>query len=86
MEQIESESRAESKRRDAEAEAEARRLEQQAEADARASQLGMLRYQLNPHFLFNTLHTIGQLWRSGRPDEADAMLDEILGKAVYHKI
>ena len=32
-----------------------------AEADARNSQLGMLRYQLNPHFLFNTLNTISAL-------------------------
>jgi LytS/YehU family sensor histidine kinase len=27
--------------------------------------------------LFNTLHTIGQLWRSGRSREADAMLDHL---------
>lgn len=33
--------------------------------------------QLRPHFLFNTLHTLGQLWRSGRADEADAMLDHL---------
>jgi signal transduction histidine kinase len=33
--------------------------------------------QLRPHFLFNTLHTLGQLWRSGRADEADAMLDRL---------
>jgi len=35
----------------------------QAEADARTSQLGMLRYQLNPHFLFNTLNTVSALIR-----------------------
>jgi sensor histidine kinase YesM len=33
--------------------------------------------QIRPHFLFNTLHTIGQLWRSGRADDADAMLDHL---------
>jgi len=33
--------------------------------------------QLRPHFLFNTLHTLGQLWRSGRADEADDMLDRL---------
>lgn len=33
--------------------------------------------QLRPHFLFNTLHTLGQLWRSGRADEGDAMLDHL---------
>ena len=43
-------------------------------ARARATALSA---QLRPHFLFNTLHTIGQLWRSGRHDEADAMLDSL---------
>lgn len=33
--------------------------------------------QLRPHFLFNTLHTLGQLWRSGRADDADMMLDRL---------
>ena len=33
--------------------------------------------QLRPHFLFNTLHTIGQLWRSGRADDADVLLDRL---------
>lgn len=33
--------------------------------------------QLRPHFLFNTLHTLGQLWRTGRADEADTMLDRL---------
>jgi signal transduction histidine kinase len=43
-------------------------------ARARAEALNA---QLRPHFLFNTLHTLGQLWRSGRADEADAMLDHL---------
>lgn len=33
--------------------------------------------QIRPHFLFNTLHTIGQLWRSGRSGEAEEMLDHL---------
>lgn len=33
--------------------------------------------RIRPHFLFNTLHTIGHLWRSGRHIEADAMLDHL---------
>lgn len=41
------------------------------------ARLDALNAQIRPHFLFNTLHTIGQLWRSGRPDEADAMLDHL---------
>lgn len=40
--------------------------------------------QIRPHFLFNTLHTIGQLWRSGRHEEADAVLDH-LGE-LFHKV
>lgn len=36
-----------------------------------------LNAQIRPHFLFNTLHTIGQLWRSGRSDEAEEMLDHL---------
>jgi sensor histidine kinase YesM len=36
-----------------------------------------LNAQIRPHFLFNTLHTIGQLWRSGRADEAEEMLDHL---------
>ncbi|MGH7720156.1 MAG: sensor histidine kinase [Gemmatimonadaceae bacterium] len=48
------------------------------------AQLQMLTAQIRPHFLFNTLHTIGQLWRSGRSDAADAMLDHLGG--LFHKV
>jgi len=41
------------------------------------ARLDALTAQIRPHFLFNTLHTIGQLWRSGRAEEADAMLDHL---------
>jgi hypothetical protein len=54
-------------------EVELARLETQL-ANAR---LQVLSAQIRPHFLFNTLHTIGQLWRSGRSREADAMLDHL---------
>ena len=40
--------------------------------------------QIRPHFLFNTLHTIGQLWRSGRSEDADAVLDHL--GALFHKV
>ncbi len=43
-----------------------------------------LNAQIRPHFLFNTLHTIGQLWRSGRSDAADAMVDHLGG--LFHKV
>jgi signal transduction histidine kinase len=41
------------------------------------ARLQALTAQIRPHFLFNTLHTIGQLWRSGRSDDADAVLDQL---------
>ena len=33
--------------------------------------------QMRPHFLFNTLHAIGQMWRSGRSDDAEQVLDHL---------
>jgi signal transduction histidine kinase len=43
-----------------------------------------LNAQIRPHFLFNTLHTIGQLWRSGKSDDADTVLDHL--GALFHKV
>jgi two-component system LytT family sensor kinase len=48
------------------------------------AQVEALTAQIRPHFLFNTLHTIGQLWRSGRSDDADAVLDHLGG--LFHKV
>lgn len=48
------------------------------------AQVQALNAQIRPHFLFNTLHSIGQMWRSGRSDEADAMLDQLGG--LFHKV
>ena len=48
-----------------------------AEADARNSQLGMLRYQLNPHFLFNTLNTISALVKFRENDKAHKMITQL---------
>ncbi|MFS1524328.1 sensor histidine kinase [Microbulbifer sp. 2304DJ12-6] len=46
----------------------------QAEAIASEAQLKMLRYQLNPHFLFNTLNSINALIRFEQADEAGQMV------------
>jgi two-component system, LytTR family, sensor kinase len=48
------------------------------------ARLDALNAQIRPHFLFNTLHTIGQLWRSGRSDEADEVLDHL--GSLFHKV
>jgi hypothetical protein len=49
----------------------------QLEAQLTRARLQALNEQIRPHFLFNTLHAIGQMWRSGRADEADSMLDRL---------
>jgi two-component system, LytTR family, sensor kinase len=49
----------------------------QAEAIAKEAQLKMLRYQLNPHFLFNTLNAIASLVNSGRTENACRMIDDL---------
>ena len=46
----------------------------QATAMAHQAQLRMLRYQLNPHFLFNTLNAISTLVLDGRAQQANGMV------------
>ena len=45
-----------------------------AESAAQAAQVRALRYQVNPHFLFNTLNSLSSLVMTGRADRAEAML------------
>jgi two-component system, LytTR family, sensor kinase len=45
----------------------------QLESQASSAQLAMLRYQLNPHFLFNTLHSITALVRIDPADGERAL-------------
>ena len=47
------------------------------EAQATSAQLAMLRYQLNPHFLFNTLNLISTLVLLKQTEPANAMLSRL---------
>lgn len=50
---------------------------QRLENQASSAQLAMLRYQLNPHFLFNTLNSISTLVLLKQTDRANAMLSRL---------
>ena len=50
------------------------RLRERLEGQASSAQLAMLRYQLNPHFLFNTLNSISTLVLLKQTERANAML------------
>ena len=60
-----------------------RKLQEQKEASLKAqamaheAQLKMLRYQLNPHFLFNTLNAISTLVLDRRNDTANGMIGSL---------
>ncbi|MCA0900260.1 MULTISPECIES: sensor histidine kinase [Microbulbifer] len=49
----------------------------QAESSAREAQLKMLRYQLNPHFMFNTMNAISTLILKRENDTAGEMVDQL---------
>lgn len=49
----------------------------ESEATARAAQLQALRYQLQPHFLFNTLNAISSLVVSKQPERATEMIAKL---------
>jgi LytS/YehU family sensor histidine kinase len=53
------------------------RLLSQARQREREAQMLALRFQLNPHFLFNTLNAISSLVVLRRTDEAESMIDRL---------
>lgn len=54
-----------------------------AQALAYDAQLRMLHYQINPHFLFNTLNAISTLVLEGRNQQAESMLMKLAGFLRY---
>src|SRR3546814_13711054 len=44
---------------------------------AKAAELRSLRYQVNPHFLFNTLNSLSALVLTNKPDRAEQMIQTI---------
>jgi len=55
----------------------AERREGEYRAAARAAELRSLRYQVNPHFLFNTLNSLSALVMTGRPERAEDMIQTL---------
>lgn len=55
----------------------AERREQKFKSAAKESELRSLRYQVNPHFLFNTLNSLSALVMTGKTDSAERMIQTI---------
>ncbi len=55
----------------------AERREQKFRTAAKAAELRSLRYQVNPHFLFNTLNSLSALVITGKTDRAERMIQTI---------
>ncbi len=52
----------------------AERREQEFRSAAKAAELRSLRYQVNPHFLFNTLNSLSALVMTGKAERAERMI------------
>jgi hypothetical protein len=63
----------------------AKLLSVQASEAAKEAQLQMLQYQLNPHFMFNTLNAIYALIKLGDQDQAKGMVAK-LGKFLRYSL
>ena len=55
----------------------AQRREEQFRSAAKAAELRSLRYQVNPHFLFNTLNSLSALVMTGKGERAEKMIQTI---------
>ncbi|TNE33686.1 MAG: sensor histidine kinase [Alphaproteobacteria bacterium] len=55
----------------------AERREQEFRNAAKAAELRSLRYQVNPHFLFNTLNSLSALVMTGKAERAERMIQTI---------
>ena len=55
----------------------AERREQEFRSAAKAAELRSLRYQVNPHFLFNTLNSLSALVMTGKTERAEEMIQTI---------
>lgn len=55
----------------------AERREGEFRRAAKASELRSLRYQVNPHFLFNTLNSLSSLVMTGKTDRAEEMIQSL---------
>jgi two-component system, LytTR family, sensor kinase len=53
------------------------RREEQFRSAAKAAELRSLRYQVNPHFLFNTLNSLSALVMTNKADSAERMIQTI---------
>lgn len=56
---------------------EAERRGEQFRSAAKAAELRSLRYQVNPHFLFNTLNSLSALVMTGKAERAEQMIQTI---------
>lgn len=61
----------------------AERREGEYRRAAKAAELRSLRYQVNPHFLFNTLNSLSALVITGKPDKAEQMIQSL--SAFYRR-
>lgn len=55
----------------------AQQREERFRSAAKAAELRSLRYQVNPHFLFNTLNSLSALVMTGKSDRAEQMIQTI---------